>query len=123
MDDSEALLWDKSRRKRDLEDHEKLDGDQTVRKRLATDINEDGNDSTSNKVIHQGTKLEEESGLSDKVPDRETEESILINKAKVQESVDNESSFSNEEIHAKLKSIDPIMAKRLHPNNRRKVLR
>lgn len=31
--------------------------------------------------------------------------------------------FTNEQLHQKLTQVDPDMAKRLHPNNRRKVIR
>ena len=34
-----------------------------------------------------------------------------------------EDGASNEELHKKLQAIDPEMATRLHPNNRRKVIR
>lgn len=30
---------------------------------------------------------------------------------------------SNEELHKQLKEVDPEMAERLHPNNRRKIIR
>jgi len=30
---------------------------------------------------------------------------------------------SNEELHRKLMEVDPVMARKLHPNNRRKVIR
>lgn len=46
-----------------------------------------------------------------------------ITKKEFQEYVNNEKNFTNEEIHEKLKTVDPVMASRLHPNNRRKVLR
>ena len=41
-------------------------------------------------------------------------------KSKIQE---DESHLSNEELHSKLKSVDPERAKDLHPNDRRKILR
>lgn len=46
-----------------------------------------------------------------------------VNKSKLIEILNNESKFTNEEFHGKLKEIDPVMARRLHPNNRRKVFR
>ncbi|CAG9827753.1 unnamed protein product [Diabrotica balteata] len=35
----------------------------------------------------------------------------------------NDHELSSEELHKKLKVLDPLMAKRLHPNNKRKILR
>ncbi|XP_056641723.1 tRNA dimethylallyltransferase [Diorhabda sublineata] len=35
----------------------------------------------------------------------------------------NDHELPSEELHKKLKSLDPVMAKRLHPNNKRKILR
>lgn len=35
----------------------------------------------------------------------------------------NDHELPSEELHTKLKSLDPVMAKRLHPNNKRKILR
>lgn len=46
-----------------------------------------------------------------------------MTKEELQEYVNSEKNYTNEEIHEKLKAIDPVMASRLHPNNRRKVLR
>ncbi|GBP19398.1 tRNA dimethylallyltransferase [Eumeta japonica] len=41
----------------------------------------------------------------------------------IRNDIENESKFTKEELHAKLRLIDPVMAGRLHPNNRRKVVR
>lgn len=108
MDDNEALLWDKSRRKRDIDDYEHH---QIESKILATD---------SDKV--SDTPMTSDDKMIDK-PSADVDESVSISKEEVQETVDNEKKFTNEEIHAKLKAIDPVMAGRLHVNNRRKVLR
>lgn len=35
----------------------------------------------------------------------------------------NEHTLPSEELHKKLQVLDPAMAKRLHPNNKRKILR
>lgn len=100
MNDEEVLLWDKSRRKRDLDDS---DREKVVCKRLATEAN-----AGESKPTSSGNSKAEEPEL--------TKEQLKID-------VDNEKNFTNEEIHAKLKVFDPVMAARLHPNNRRKVLR
>ncbi|XP_049874589.1 tRNA dimethylallyltransferase [Pectinophora gossypiella] len=110
MDDAEALLWDKSRKKRDLDEIE-------------------GNDDVQNKKVARESKtdtnkLELEEGSTSKEQDTSKDEQVTeVSKEKLKEDVENETNFTNEEIHAKLKAIDPIMASRLHPNNRRKVLR
>ncbi|KOB65386.1 Uncharacterized protein OBRU01_22826, partial [Operophtera brumata] len=91
MDDEESLLWDKSRRKRDFDAVEKTED--VVCKRVAT---------------------ESQASTSESNDDGE------VNKEKLKQDVDNEKSFTNEEIHAKLSTVDPVMAARLHPNNRRK---
>ncbi|KPJ02138.1 tRNA dimethylallyltransferase, mitochondrial [Papilio xuthus] len=96
MTDSKALLWDVSKRKRDYNINE------SQPKKLAVDC---------------------ESNIKEKLVSDVHEVKNVIDKQKLQEDVDNETNFSNEEIHAKLKAIDPVMASRLHPNNRRKVLR
>lgn len=100
MDDDQALLWDKSRRKRNFVEYE------------TTDITE--------AVIPDDDQLGFNPTTSDVKEKDSTEE---FNKEQLKEDVDNEAKFTNEEIHAKLKIIDPVMAGRLHPNNRRKVLR
>ncbi|XP_075978629.1 tRNA dimethylallyltransferase [Anticarsia gemmatalis] len=101
MNDEEALLWDMSRRKRDLVDSET----QEVQEKKAKQSEDAQND---------------EPTTSD---DKPGEEVVAISKEQLKEFVDNEKNYTNEEIHAKLKSIDPVMAARLHFNNRRKVLR
>jgi hypothetical protein len=97
-DDAEALLWDRSR-KRDLDEPER-----------------------SSEVPEKKSHGEpaSETDVADKALEVAPGEP---SKEKLQEDVQNESKFTNEEIHDKLKSIDPVMAERLHPNNRRKVLR
>ncbi|CAG9793668.1 unnamed protein product [Diatraea saccharalis] len=113
MDDSNALLWDKSRRKRDL-DEPVCTENETSAKKSNTQLKDTYN-STAN--VSNSANLHEKH-ITDKfdVMDEKTKE-------KVKEVVDNESNYTNEEIHQTLKSIDPVMAARLHPNNRRKVLR
>lgn len=63
-----------------------------------------------------------ESSKTEDNPERKVQ-THKISKEELQEYVNNEKNFTNEEVHEKLKSIDPVMASRLHPNNRRKVLR
>lgn len=108
MDDEEALLWEKSRRKRDLDNIDK----EVPCKKLATETNiEESSPSTSKEsdVLDKASIFNENPGGLDK--------------ERLKEDLENEKNFTNEEIHAKLKAFDPVMAARLHPNNRRKVLR
>uniref|UniRef100_A0A2A4J3C6 Uncharacterized protein n=1 Tax=Heliothis virescens TaxID=7102 RepID=A0A2A4J3C6_HELVI len=103
MDDNEALLWDKSRRKRDLDN---LEIDEEIdNKRQATESPQE---------------VEEPSSSTEAIKELDNTQ---VTKEKLQQDVDNEKVFTNEEIHAKLHAIDPAMARRLHPNNRRKILR
>ncbi|XP_047503271.1 tRNA dimethylallyltransferase [Pieris napi] len=96
MNDTNALLWDQSKRKRDSADEE-------------TETNK------KQAVESEGSISTPES--------KDIKKDVEVNRDKIQEDVDNEAKLSNEEIHARLKAIDPKMAARLHPNNRRKVLR
>lgn len=101
MDDDKALLWDKSRRKRDFGESSK---EEDIKKMAREELN-----------IEKHTYMSDEAeGVEDKDADL---------KEKLKMLVDNENNYTNEEIHAELKTIDPVMAARLHPNNRRKVLR
>lgn len=100
--DTDNLLWDKSKRKRDFE------GEENLSKKTTAELN--SNDSEDIEQIN----LKEKSNCDAK---------IEVSKEKMKEDVDNESKFTNEEIHERLKMVDPEMASRLHPNNRRKVLR
>lgn len=52
----------------------------------------------------------------------DSDKTDIIDKDKLLHDIENEA-FSNEEFHEKLKAIDPVMASRLHPNNRRKIKR
>ncbi|XP_068618282.1 tRNA dimethylallyltransferase [Battus philenor] len=103
MNDTEALLWDTSKRKRNFADEYKGEDDDTKKivKCNENDENETVSECREMNIAEEG----------------------CVDKDKLKEDVDNESKFTNEEIHAKLKAIDPVMASRLHPNNRRKVLR
>lgn len=95
-DDTENLMWDRSKRKRDFDEP----------------------------IKHKEAKTEEHPNLQSHeektIQDEGKEEA---KKLQLQKDVDVEKNFTNEEIHDKLKDIDPEMASRLHPNNRRKVLR
>ncbi|XP_026733262.1 tRNA dimethylallyltransferase [Trichoplusia ni] len=109
MNDDEALLWDKSGRKRDLDDKEAISNAKTTKLDKDSEV---GVPSTSD---------EDKTKVDSPIENNETNLEISIDKLK--EDVYNEAKFTNEEIHAKLKAVDPKMAERLHPNNRRKVLR
>ncbi|XP_059050748.1 tRNA dimethylallyltransferase [Achroia grisella] len=112
MDDPESLLWDKNKRKRDFDD-ENTDHDLLEVKRATKDTVP----STSEISSNIGEKVKTEACL-------QTEDNTqVLDKEKLKIDIDNEKNFTNEEIHAKLKEIDPDMAARLHPNNRRKVIR
>lgn len=115
MDDTESLLWDKSRRKRDFEDSETID--ESSSKKSNIEINEDNKDTSK---VESDNSVEEREGKAKSEKEAMERE---VDKIKLKEDVDNEKNFTNEEIHEKLKAIDPVMAARLHPNNRRKVLR
>lgn len=99
MDDEEALLWDVSRTKRSLEDD-----DNRNRKKIATENQATASDKDETEVEKEQVQGE-------------------LSKEKIQEIFDNENNFTKTEIHDTLKAIDPVMASRHHPNNRRKVLR
>lgn len=146
--DSEALLWDMSRRKRDIDDYDKVSNDRNTKKLcIENKIDSEGSCSTTSHVIvsnkekvsketnddvktkaslkpidgTQALRTDEESFKSKESPEKV--QTAEITKEELQEFVNNEKNFMNEEIHEKLKAIDPVMASRLHPNNRRKVLR
>lgn len=106
MDDEEALLWDTSRRKRDLDEFDKNEG---------TDSKKQARDAKTTEHVEVPRTSGEHSTKAE-IP-------VEITKENLKEDVDNEKNFTNEEIHAKLKAVDPKMAARLHPNNRRKILR
>nr|XP_034176165.1 tRNA dimethylallyltransferase isoform X1 [Osmia lignaria] len=63
----------------------------------------------------------ERKDASDEPGEEENEEVSPLKKKKVE--LDRLTTESNEELHEKLKKVDPDMAKRIHPNNRRKVIR
>ncbi|XP_026761040.2 tRNA dimethylallyltransferase [Galleria mellonella] len=121
MNDSEALLWDKSRRKRDLDDYSD-DHDEVETKKAAKEPTHETTAKPSTSEIIDETENISEKTNSDTCIDV-TKNTQAVNKEKLKIDVDNEKKFTNEEIHTKLKAIDPVMAARLHPNNRRKVLR
>lgn len=114
MNDVDELLWDKSKRKRDFYETESTD-EENAHKKVANETNDtkDLSDETPDAKVST-------SAINPSVGDIEIKD---ISKEQLKEDVDNENKFTNEEIHARLKAIDPVMASRLHPNNRRKVLR
>lgn len=115
MDDEHALLWEKSRRKRDFNEHDEGGSGLEAKKAKAlsdySTSTKEADESTSERKDEASSSAQKESG------------NIEVTKAELKNDVDNEKQFSNEDLHEKLKSIDPNMAARLHPNNRRKVLR
>ncbi|CAH2091469.1 unnamed protein product [Euphydryas editha] len=116
MHDADELLWEKSKRKRDFKE---------------TDTNSTDEENTLKKVVNATNETKGVSGETQEAkvsnstigPNVSNIEIKVISKEQLKEDVDNEDKFTNEEIHARLKAIDPVMASRLHPNNRRKVLR
>lgn len=112
MDDNEALLWDKSRRKRDS-DKEEWKKEKEEKKR-ALEVKQEEEELTGD---------DKEPSTSDASKQEYDISTFQLIKDQLQKDIDNELIFTNEEIHAKLNTIDPKMAKRLHPNNRRKILR
>lgn len=114
MNDADELLWDKSKRKRDFYETGSTD-EENAHKKVANETidTKDLSGETPNAKVST-------SAINPSVVDIEIKD---ISKEQLKEDVDNENKFTNEEIHARLKAIDPVMASRLHPNNRRKVLR
>ncbi|XP_047993802.1 tRNA dimethylallyltransferase [Leguminivora glycinivorella] len=102
--DSEELLWNRSTMKRNIED--------------AGPSNDEPNAKHAAKHVD-----ETESNKDDSKTKTEIEITDDVDKEKVKYEVDNEKLLTNEDIHLRLMSIDPVMAERLHPNNRRKMLR
>ncbi|KAF9811236.1 hypothetical protein SFRURICE_002605 [Spodoptera frugiperda] len=170
MDDGETLLWDKSRRKRNMgmvEDIKETDNVQAIEDKSTENImdaesreslinskttenlvetnREDvaGQKSAEDLIEEKGTKgltdiksteeltkHENTEDLEENVEEPSTSapttidlSKMQITKEQLQRDLENEAIFTNEEIHAKLSVIDRQMARRLHPNNRRKVLR
>lgn len=170
MDDGETLLWDKSRRKRNMgmvENVKETDNTQAIEDKntenlMDTECRENFIDSktTENPLVTKSEDLVEHNSAEDLTEAKSmeglteiksTEElttneqaedigetveepstsaptkidlsKIQITKEQLQRDLENEAIFTNEEIHAKLSLIDRQMARRLHPNNRRKVLR
>ncbi|CAH0729516.1 unnamed protein product, partial [Brenthis ino] len=105
--DADGLLWEKSKRKRDY------DSDENPSKRTNADVDLEYIGTTKNTDICPSPINESKCDLN---------QEFEVNKEQIKDDVDNESKFTNEEIHARLKAVDPEMASRLHPNNRRKVL-
>ncbi|KAJ0178505.1 hypothetical protein K1T71_006328 [Dendrolimus kikuchii] len=134
MDDDEALLWDQSRRKRDIV-HQKDDNEPKEKIKLTASSSNVLDETTTNKLQDftskiSVTELNKAAAESEQAQNKATEDKIdndvndiVIAKEQLKLDVDNEKNFTNEEIHDKLKAIDPVMAGRLHTNNRRKVLR
>ncbi|XP_072947548.1 tRNA dimethylallyltransferase [Epargyreus clarus] len=108
--DTEDLLWDKCKRKRDIDDNDK---DELEAKRQKDVCGTNNNEESR-------TEAPSCEDLKEQVNETEIKS---ISKEQLKDDIDHEKDFTNEEIHARLKAIDPTMASRLHPNNRRKVLR
>ncbi|XP_052741800.1 tRNA dimethylallyltransferase isoform X2 [Bicyclus anynana] len=128
-DDTEELLWDRSKRKRDFYETDPINEESN--KKLAKESDNPKNvvvlkQETEDKSEKQNLEDQESilnSEIKDNISFTKYEEDKVIDRETLKQDVDNESKFTNEEIHSKLKAIDPVMASRLHPNNRRKILR
>ncbi|XP_060802548.1 tRNA dimethylallyltransferase isoform X2 [Amyelois transitella] len=118
-DDTEALLWDKSRRKRDFDSD---DEDEIKKRRISPDSSSKIDPQSSEPQTDNQTVLEI-NDVNKSTHSKGSVKDVNVFKEKLKQDVDNEKNLSNEEIHEKLNSFDPVMAARLHPNNRRKVLR
>ncbi|KAG7296292.1 hypothetical protein JYU34_021422, partial [Plutella xylostella] len=110
-DNTNELLWDSSKRKRDFENVDDEIPESTEKRKIV--------DATDEKSI---SKPDDREGPSSRDDESGTND-LEVTKEALQEFVDNEKKFTNEEVHDKLRLIDPVQAGRLHPNNRRKVLR
>lgn len=120
-EDAEELLWDKSKRKRDFDVV-----DEGGNKRIANDSDDSENSKETSVTTAESKEKDEstsQSGVEDDATSLKDEEKKNIDAETLKHDVDNQSRFTNEELHSRLKAIDPVMASRLHPNNRRKVLR
>ncbi|CAH1638884.1 unnamed protein product [Spodoptera littoralis] len=164
MDDGETLLWDKSRRKRnmgmvenvkEIEDKPQLLEDENTENVMDSESREDlvnlksterpvetknedlaehksaeeFTDLSGIKSTEEVSKLRNTEDLEENIEEPSTSAPVKIDfsnfqitKEQLQRDYENEAIFTNEEIHAKLSVIDRQMARRLHPNNRRKVL-
>lgn len=133
MDDDGALLWDMSRRKRDFaKDNDEIEPKEKMRYMASSsDVFDETTKEARKSVDDLGDRREcktftESAQLQNEISGNNMDINVkydIMTKENLKHDVNNEKDFTNEEIHAKLKSIDPIMASRLHPNNRRKVLR
>ncbi|KAI5644158.1 IPP transferase domain-containing protein [Phthorimaea operculella] len=91
-------------------------------------IKQEKTDELSTNLEHNPTHIKQEKTCAEesqstlKVVNIHTLKEV-IDIEKFKKDIDNEKDFTNEEIHAKLRAVDPVMSTRLHPNNRRKVLR
>lgn len=98
-------------------------------KRRKRERDDDDNDRDENNVKKPNLNLVEDettNKISTDTPNTScTNEQTepVIDKEKLLQELENEKQFTNEEIHEKLKAIDPVAASRLHPNNRRKIIR
>lgn len=110
-DNTNELLWDSSKRKRDFENEDDEIPESTEKRKIVDATDEKSISKPDNR--EGPTSHDDESGTND----------LEVTKEALQEFVDNEKKFTNEEVHDKLRLIDPVQAGRLHPNNRRKVLR
>ena len=115
MDDNEALLWHQSKRKRDLDKSERKKEKEEWKKQALETRKE-----LEEEAEREGLEVPSTSDASKNDFDISKHE---LTKEQLQKDIDNEIIFTNEEIHMKLYQVDPAMAKRLHPNNRRKILR
>ncbi|CAH2265693.1 jg4943 [Pararge aegeria aegeria] len=137
-ENTNELLWDKSNRKRDFYEADNLsdvaskkakESDDPVNCEDVSDVStaESNVNIKNTKGSTPGTNVKNECSedQGDLISEHEMKdnEEKKIDVESLKQDVGNESKFSNEEIHLKLKAIDPVMASRLHPNNRRKVLR
>lgn len=103
-DDSDELLWDRSARKREI-DPTGSGADEPARKK-ATKAPEGNDDAV--KVPNDPITIE----ITDE-----------FDQERVKYEMDHEHLLTNEQIHRRLMTIDPVQADKLHHNNRRKVLR
>ncbi|XP_073947551.1 tRNA dimethylallyltransferase [Choristoneura fumiferana] len=103
-DNSDELLWDKSIRKREI-DAAGPSADEPACKKAANSPEDNDN----------GVQV-----TNDPITIEITDE---FDQERVKYEMDHEHLLTNEQIHRRLMTIDPVQADKLHHNNRRKVLR
>ncbi|KAL4706218.1 hypothetical protein ACJJTC_018402, partial [Scirpophaga incertulas] len=112
VDEPQELLWDKRKKRCISNADEAKDDDEIPSKKPDLDA-----------AAEVANKTEDSEKNENPVEKNESDtEKVEITRDNIKRIYDNNEKLSNEELHTHLSEIDPVMADRLHPNNRRKVL-